>query len=111
MKNCLCICVLVFSLMVPSIGFCQQKQPASKNQTRQGVVTQVDPVGSILVIFDGGVNLRFAVDKTTKIQYGEDDITLGDIELDNTVTVVYYKLPFGFLKAVSITKDDVVSDF
>lgn len=106
-----CICVLVISLMAPDMGFCQQKQNTPKTQSRQGVVTQVDAKGSLLVIFDGSVELRFAVDRATRIQRGKDSITLNDLELDNTVTVEYYKLPFGSLKAVSITDDEVIFNF
>ena len=53
MKKWLCIGVLATFLIVPAVSFCQEEQPALVTQSKQGVVTQVDSIASLLVIFDG----------------------------------------------------------
>jgi len=79
--------------------------------TKQGAVTQVDSVGSLLIIFDGSQQVRFTVDQDTKIQRGTDDIMLDDLESDDTVTVQYYKASDGTLKATLITDSNVIASF
>jgi Domain of unknown function (DUF5666) len=111
MKTWLCICVLVISLIVPGMSFCQQEQGTPGTQSKQGVVTQVDSVGSLLVLFDGSEQLRFTVDQGTRIYRGTDNIMLDDLESDDTVTVEYYKSSDGVLKAVSITDNNIISSF
>ena len=105
------ICVLAIFLIVPGMGFAQQEQSIPITLTKQGTVTQVDSVGSLLVIFDGSEQIRFIVDQDAKIIRGTDDIMLDDLESDDTVTVEYYKAPDGTLKAVSIIDSNIISDF
>jgi len=111
MKIRLCVCVLAISLIVPGMSFCQQEQGNVETRSKQGVVTHVDSVGSLLVIFDGSEELRFTVDPAAKVYRGADNIMLDDLESNDTVTVDYYKSPDGVLKAVSITDNNIISDF
>ncbi len=111
MKIRLCVCVLAISLIVPGMSFCQQEQGNVETRSKQGVVTKVDSVGSLLVIFDGSEELRFTVDQAAKVYRGADNIMLDDLESNDTVTVDYYKSPDGVLKAVSITDNNIISDF
>ena len=111
MKIWLCICVLAIFLMAPGMSFCQQEQSTPETQSKQGVVSQVDSIGSLLVLFDGSEELRFTVDQGAKIYRGADNIELDDLESNDTVTVEYYKSPDGVLKAVSITDNNIISSF
>ncbi len=105
------ICVVVIFLMAPDMSFCQQEQGASQTQSRQGIVTQVDSVGSVLVIFDGSQQVRFTVDQATRIQSGVEDIILDELEVNDNVSVEYYKSADGVLKAVSITDNNIAVGF
>lgn len=111
MKIWLSICALMISLTAPDLTFCQQEQDAPETQARQGVVTQIDSVGSLLVIFDGIKEWRFKVEPGARIERGTDDIMLDDLESNDTVTVEYYKSPGGVLKAVSIVDNNITSSF
>jgi len=111
MKIWLCVIILAVSLIIPAASFCQQDQDAPRMQSKEGVVTQVDSVGSLLVVSDGIEMLRFNVDQDTKIQRGVDNIMLDDLESDDPVNVNYYKTPDGVLKAVLITDGNIISSF
>ena len=111
MRRWLNICVLAIYLIVPGMSFCQEEQNAPETRSKQGVVTGVDSIGSLLVIFDGSEQLRFTVDQAAKVYRGADNIMLDDLESNDTVTVEYYKSPNGVLKAVSVTDNNIISDF
>jgi len=111
MKIGLSICFLVISLMVPGMSFCEDDQGTPETQIWQGVVSQVDSIGSVLVIFDGARQVRFSVDQGAIIQRGDDNIMLDDLESDDAVTVEYYKTPKGVLKAVSIVDSNIMASF
>ena len=111
MKVWLYICVIAISLMMPGICFCQQDEGSAEMQSREGVVTQVDSIGSLLVIFDGSEELRFFIDPSARIQRGTDNIMLDDLESNDTVTVRYYKSTDGVLRAVLVTDNNIASDF
>jgi hypothetical protein len=110
MKIWACLCVLAISLVSPGLSFCQQDGHA-ETHSRQGIVSEVDSVGSLLILFDGSQQLRFYVEPGASIQRGTDDIMLADLESNDTVTVEYYKAPDGHLKAVSIVDNNIASDF
>jgi len=109
MKNWLCIYILAVFLIAPGISFCQQGD--IETQSRQGIVSQVDSIGSLLVIFDGSKQIRFVVEQGAIIQRGIDNIMLDDLESDDTVTVEYYKAPNGVLRAVSIIDNNIAASF
>jgi hypothetical protein len=111
MKTWFCICILMISLMVAGLGFCQQEQAAPETHSKQGTVTQIDSIGSLLVISDGNEELRFNVGQEAKIQRGIDNITLDDLESNDVVNVEYYKTPDGVLNAVSIVDNNITSSF
>ena len=111
MRIKLWICVLAILLMAPSMIFCQQEEDVPATRSKQGVVTQVDSVGSLLIIFDGMEDVRFSVDQAAKVYRGIDNIMLDDLESNDTVTVEYYKSTNGILKAVSITDNNIAAAF
>ncbi|MBU0547414.1 MAG: hypothetical protein KJ710_04560 [Candidatus Omnitrophica bacterium] len=111
MKTWLCICFLVIYLIVPGMSFCQQQEGTPETRFKQGVVTQLDSIGSLLVIFDGSENLRFSVEQSARIYRGTDNIMLDDLESNDTVTVEYYKSSDGVLRAVSITDNNIAASF
>ena len=111
MRKYLCVYVLIFLFMIPAMSFCQQEQGNLVTQSKQGVVTQVDSIGSLLIIFDGIQQVRFSVDPAAKIYRGIEDIMLDDLESNDTVTVEYYKSSDGLLKAVSITDNNIAASF
>lgn len=111
MKKLLWIYLTVIFLIAPAVSFCQQDQDNLLTQSIQGFVTQVDSVGSLLVISDGSQELRFNVDRATKIQRGIEDIMLDEIESNDPVVVEYYKSADGNLKAVAITDNNAVAGF
>lgn len=111
MKRWLCVCVLAVSLMSQGIGFCQQDEGVLETQSKEGVVTQVDSIGSVLEIFDGNSAVSFSVDPAARIQRGIDSIMLDDLESNDSVTVEYYKSSNGVLKAVSITDSNIIASF
>jgi hypothetical protein len=110
MKTWLCLFVLAVILIMPGASFCQQEGSA-ETHSRQGIVSEVDSIGSLLILFDGSEQLRFYVEPGASIQRGTDDIMLADLESNDTVTVEYYKAPNGQLKAVSIVDNNIASDF
>lgn len=109
MKIWICVCMLALSVMVPSLGFCQQN--ASKLQSAQGIVSEVDSVGSLLVILVNNDQVRFTVDSGAKIQQGTDNIFLEDIEQGDPVTVRYYESPDGTLRITTIIDNNIAGDF
>ena len=111
MKVWVCISVLLISLVIPGLSFCEQDQDTPVTQIKQGIVTQIDSIGGLLVMFDGIEQLRFKVAPNAKIMRGVDDITLDDLESNDSVSVVYYKSQDGTLGAVSITDNNVISSF
>ncbi|MDD5116153.1 MAG: DUF5666 domain-containing protein [Candidatus Omnitrophica bacterium] len=111
MKIWLCLYALIGLLVAPEWGFCQYEQEDPQRYSREGVVTEVDSVGSLLVIFDGMEQTRFSVDSGARIQRGTENIMLDDLESNDTVTVEYYKSPDGALKATSIVDNNIISDF
>lgn len=111
MKTWFCICILMISLMVAGLGFCQQEQGAHETHSKQGFVAQIDSIGSLLVISDGNEEFRFNVVQGAKIQRGIDNITLDDLESNDVVNVEYYKTPDGALNAVSVTDNNITSSF
>lgn len=111
MRMWLSVCVLAVFLMVPDIGFCQQEEGVLETQFKDGVVTQVDSIGSVLEIFDGNRAVSFSVDPAAKIRRGIDSIMLDDLESNDSVTVEYYKTSDGVLKAVSITDSNLIASF
>jgi len=111
MKIWLYLCFIVGSLMAGGISFCEQGEGDVETRSKQGVVTEVDSVGSLLIIFDGSQQLRFTVEEGARIYRGTENIMLDDLESNDTVTVEYYKSPVGVLKAVSITDNNIISDF
>ncbi|MDD5561658.1 MAG: hypothetical protein PHT50_06000 [Candidatus Omnitrophica bacterium] len=111
MKILLCISALSVSLIAPGLSFCEQGESTHEMFSREGVVTQVDSIGSLLVISDGIEEARFNVEEGAKIQRGIDDIMLDDLESNDTVNVQYYKAPDGTLKAVSIVDNNIASSF
>ncbi len=104
-------CVLALSMMVSSMGICQQN--VSKLQSVHGIVSTVDSVGSILVLQVNNQNemVRFTVDKEAKIQRGSDDIFLDDILQGDPVTLRYYEFPDGTLMVTSIIDSNLANDF
>lgn len=111
MKIWLCLFCLAVSLFIPGISFCQEAQGDIETHSRQGVVSEVDSVGSSLIIFDGSEQIRFSVDQSARIQRGTENIMLDDLESNDAVTVEYYKSPSGVLKAVSVVDNNIISDF
>jgi len=110
-KIWLSIFMLMISLLTPGMIFCQQEQALPETRAKEGVVTDIDSIGSILVIFDGMQELRFSVDQGARIQRGTENIMLDDLESNDTVTVEYYKSADGALKAVAITDNNVAASF
>jgi hypothetical protein len=96
---------------MPGTSFCQEAQGDIETHSRQGVVSEVDSVGSFLIIFDGNEQIRFSVDQSARIQRGTENIMLDDLESNDTVTVEYYKTADGALRAVSIVDNNIISDF
>jgi len=111
MRAWLGIFVLVIYLIIPDLSFCQQEHGAIAMQSRRGFVTQVDSIGSLLVISDGGEELRFTVDPEARIQCGVNNITLDDLKSNDNVSVEYYNSSDGVLKAISITDNNAISSF
>jgi len=95
--------------MFSGMGFCQEDNVVT--QSRQGVVTQVDSIGSLLVISDGIEELRLVVGPDVKIQRGTDTIMLDDLESNDSVDVEYYKASDGTLNAVLITDNNIIASF
>ncbi|MDD5506285.1 MAG: hypothetical protein PHR73_05985 [Candidatus Omnitrophica bacterium] len=111
MKIWFYFCFIASFLIAGGISFCEQEHSDVEMRSKQGVVTKVDSIGSLLVIFDGSEQLRFTVDQGARIYRGTEDIMLDDLESNDTVTVEYYKSANGDLKVVSIIDNNVISDF
>ncbi len=108
MKTWFYLCVVVTFLMVAGMSFSQQEP---ETQSMQGTITEVDSVGSLLVVFDGSQQVRFGVDQATKIQSGIENIMLDELEINDNVTVEYYKSADGVFKAVSINDSNLAIGF
>lgn len=111
MKRWLCVCVLTLSMVAAGLGICQQN--ASSLRSVQGIVSEVDSVGSLLVILtnNNSDQVRFTVDSGAKIQQGTDNIFLEDVEQGDPVTVKYYESPDGTLRTPMIIDSNVAGDF
>jgi len=111
-----CICVLAFSIIVPSAGSSQvggSQQNASRLQTVAGIVSTVDSVGSTLVINVSNQNeaARFIVDQGVKIHRGSEDVFLDDIQQGDLVTLRYYETPDGTARVTSMVDSNLANDF
>lgn len=78
----------------------------------QGVASEVDAVGSLLVV--NAVNprghfqsMRFIVPDETKIYQGTEEVRLNDIDIGDSLTVTYYKDAEGNLKTTQITDNNL----
>lgn len=107
MKAWFYICVAVTFFMVAGMSFSQPEDFVPQTQSMQGTVTEVDSVGSLLVVSDGIQQVRFSVDQAAKIQSGTEDVMLDELEISDNVTVEYYKSADGVLKAVSISDNNL----
>lgn len=110
MKEYACIFGTALFLLFSGTGFCQEEDTVEIH-SRSGVVTQVDSIGSLLVVNCGNEDIRFNVDEDTKIQRGDDDIMLDDLESNDNVDVKYYRADDGTLKAVLINDDNIAASF
>lgn len=109
MKTWLCIGVLILS--IATAGTALGQQVVSQLQTAQGLVSEVDSVGSILVILIGSDQVRFSVDSGARIEQGSDNIFLEDIEQGDPVSVRYYEAPDGTRRITSIIDSNLGGDF
>ncbi|MDD5042949.1 MAG: DUF5666 domain-containing protein [Candidatus Omnitrophica bacterium] len=110
MRVLFCVFFTAVFLLSGKTGFCQESDTVAI-YTSYGVVTQVDSIGSVLVIDSGNEEMKFTVDPETKIQRGEDDIMLDDLESNDNVNVKYYRLEDGGLKAVLINDNNIAASF
>lgn len=111
MNKLLRLFLLIVFTAFPARGICQESEGVSQTFSKQGIVTQVDSIASLLIVSDGIEQIRFFVPEGTKIQRGIDDIMLDDLESDDTVTVQYYKASDGTLKAVSVVDSNIAASF
>ncbi len=110
MKGYACTFGAALFFLFSGIGLCQEDDVVQVH-SRSGVVTQVDSIGSLLVVNCGNEDIRFNVDSDTKIQRGDDDIMLDDLESNDNVDVHYYRADDGSLKAVLINDDNIAASF
>ena len=98
--------VLVFLTILGFSGAaCSYAQDAPQQRELKsagGQVAAIDWVGSKLVVNTGGDEITFVVSDDAKITKGTDEISLPDINVNDTVNVEYYNAGFVGLKAMRI---------
>ena len=71
-------------------------------ETIDGTVNKVDAVGNTIVVKTGDRQMAFSVAVDAKINRGDENIKLQDVEETDSVTVLYYSPSSGTYVAVSI---------
>ena len=100
--------VMLFSgvLSLGGVYFVQDSEAQEANkQTRSadGLVSQIDWVGSKLVVDVGGDEMTFVVEDDVKVQRGTDELSVNDLDQSDAITVYYYDNGAAGLKVVRIT--------
>jgi len=100
MKNwiiMLCLAVMSFS------GSCFAQEIKKQVKTIDGQVSQIDWVGSKLVVNIGGDEITFIVPDNLVVTRGTDTLGVNDLDQNDSVTVYYTDEGVSGLKAVKIT--------
>jgi hypothetical protein len=83
---------------------------AGEIETVDGYIAQIDDIGSKLVVNTGSEEIPFIVSDSASITRGTEDISLSDIEINDSVTVHYRKNTEGKNEATSIIDNNLANE-
>jgi hypothetical protein len=106
-KNKMFLLILFILVFVPCLVYCQELSGDRKTQTIDGSVTQVDFVGSTVLVNTLAGQLPFTVSDDTVIKRGTDKIGLEDIDVGDPVTIEFSSPSAGTYIAVAIIDNNL----
>ena len=103
------IALLAVALMV-TFAYGQEKTVNSQISTVNGTLTNVDFVGSNIVVKTSNEQMTFSVPKDAIITRGMEKLGIEDLEETDSVTIQYYSLSPGQYSVVSIVDNNLAEE-
>jgi hypothetical protein len=105
MKKILFIIIAIISLA----STCRSDEPV-QTKTVEGYVKQIDEVGSTIVVQISLDAISFFVPDSAKIIQGSEAISIGDIEINDPLTIEYFKNANDQNEATKITDNNLANE-
>ncbi|MFA6350116.1 MAG: hypothetical protein WCY12_04245 [Candidatus Omnitrophota bacterium] len=114
-KSAVLFFFFISALIMPAYLYCEDVPAQARLMQASGTVSEVDPVGSVIVLnamTGGGAfeAVRFAVSESTKMTQGTEDIFIDDIDIGDSVVIEYYINSSGDYVAVRVTDDNIANN-
>lgn len=110
MKRMLFLFVVLACMVFSGFCMCQEDFGGSKIKTAEGSVADIDTVKSEIVVNVFENDIAFSVNEDTKIMRGTEDISIDDIDINDSLLIRYYDAETPPYIAESIVDNNLANE-
>lgn len=109
-RNKTIIITLLTLACTATFAYCQEKTANRQISTINGTLTNVDFVGSTIVVKTNNEQITFSVPTDAIITRGMEKLGIEDLEETDSVTIQYYSPSTGQYSVVSIVDNNLAEE-